>query len=477
MRSIFRYLWIPVVLFLLHSCSVTQEYQSPELIQQDYFRTDSLAKDSLSGDSLTIADISWTEMFTDSLLQEYINKALVNNIDIRVAMEQIKAAEAYLRQSKYAYHPSVSAGLNYTGSILSKNGSQGSIVQATGNRFFDNFDLSANLSWEADIWGKIRSQVEATEASYLQSVAAHKAIKTNLIAAIATTYYQLLAIDEQIEVTQRTIETRKRSLETTEALKEAGVGFITSVAVEQTRAQYLAAQSIIIDLRKQERLLENTLCLLMGDPPNAIQRTDLDAQNITTDLKIGVPVQLLRNRPDVMAAEQNYRYAFEMRNVAYTHFYPSLTIGASAGLQSLQLSNWLSLNSLFANVLGGLTAPLFNRYMLKTQYAVARIQQEQARLHFKGTLLRASKEVSDALYAYSSASDKLILKRQEHLLLEQAIEDSQALLESGFNNFSYLEVLRAQQSALGASLDVINARLAQLRSIVSLYEALGGGWK
>ncbi len=472
MRSLYRITGILVVALTLQSCFVAKKYERPDVIKHQYFRTDSLPKDSLS-----MAEVSWKTMFTDPLLQQYIEKALTNNVDIRVAIQQIAIAEAYVKQGKAGYFPTLSAGTQYTLAYPSKNGQQGALMSSTGRDHFNQYELSANLSWEADIWGKIRSQKRAYVASYLQTVAAHKAVTTQLVAGVASTYYQLLALDKQISVTQKTVQTRKSSWETTKVLKESGVGGVTSVAVEQTQAQYINAKALLVDLQKQARVLENTLCLLMGEEPHHIERSSLEAQHITTELKVGVPVELLSNRPDVIVAEDSYRRAFEMTNVARANFYPSLTIGASGGLQSLTLDNWFDANSLFANILGGLTAPIFQGRKIRTQYEVAQAQQEQARLQYRGALLQASKEVSDALYAYQASTKKIKLKEAEYNLLSKAVDDSQALLKSGYNNFSYLEVLRAQESALNASLQVINTRVNQLISIVDLYQALGGGWR
>lgn len=472
MKSI-KVLGVAAGLMLMQSCFVAKDYKSPEnIIEQESFRTD-----SLSSDSLTMADVSWKDIFTDQYLQLYIDRALENNVDIRIALQQISAAEAYVKQGKAGYLPSLNAGADYTLSYPSKNGTQGAQLAQTGKDHIEIFNLSGNLSWEADIWGKIRSQKRAFDASYLQTIAAHQAVKTSLISAIASTYYQLVALDNQIEITQETVETRKSSLETTKSLKEAGAANVTSLAVQQTEAQYLEAKSILIDLENQSRLLENTISLLMGDEPHAIERSSLADQEITTELTVGVPMQLLSNRPDVIAAESEYRQTFEMTNVAKSNFYPSLTIGASGGLESLKLDNWFDANSLVGNVLGGLTAPIFNGRQIRTQYEVSKIQQEQAKLNYRGVLIQASKDVSDALYNYQAATKKIGLKTNQKDLLEKAAEDSQELLKSGYNNFSYLEVLTAQENVLNANLDLINARVSQLNSMVSLYEALGGGWK
>src|SRR5690606_25497211 len=206
---------------------------------------------------------------------------------------------------------------------------------ALGNTSLDQFDLSANLSWEADIWGRIRSNDRAMQAAYLQSVAGHQAVKTELIANIASVYYQILALDEQLRITEETIETRISSLETTRALKEAGT--VTEVGVQQTEAQLYRAQAVKVNLENNIRLLENTMSILLGNAPHQINRTTLDEQEDIPELMIGVPSELLRNRPDVIAAEYNLVNAFEFVNVARSSFYPSLRLTASGGFQSLDI--------------------------------------------------------------------------------------------------------------------------------------------
>lgn len=472
MKSFYKFLGVSIVLISLQSCLVSKEYERADVVQEKAFRTDSLVQDTT-----TIAAISWKEMFTDPKLQGYISHALENNVDNLIAVQQIKAAESYVKQGKAGYYPTLSVGAQYNVNALSKNGQQSALIQNTGSNRFDLFEVSGSLSWEADIWGKIRSQKRSYEASFMQAVATQQAIKTKLISSIASTYYQLLAIDQEIDLTKETIKLRKTSWETTEALQEAGIGGVTSIAVNQTKAQYLDAQAFLIDLQNQSRLMENTICILIGDEPHPIERSTLATQNVTTDLRIGVPAELLNNRPDVLVAENNYRATFEMTNVARAYFYPSLTISAGGGLQSTDISNWFSLNSIFGNLIGGIFAPIFNGRQIRTQYEVAETQQEQARLNYRGVLIQASKEVSDALYSYQSATQKIEIQKEEQELLDQAVEDSQDLLTSGFNNVSYLEVLTAQQNALNVGLAVINTRVVQLNSIVNLYESLGGGMK
>lgn len=447
------------------SCFTAKEYTRPkeELVTANYYRTDQLPQDSIS-----LAAISYEELFTDPQLQGYIKEGLKENIDIRIAIQQILISEAFLKQGKAGYIPTINGLAQYTHSELSENSQFGGQFDQ-----LDQYQLSGALSWEADIWGKIRSNERATQASYLQTVAAHKAVKSRLVANIASLYYQLLSLDEQVRITQETIETRENSLETTIALKEAGN--LTGVAIKQTEAQLYTAQGILIDLEKNRRLLENSLSILLGSDPRDIPRGTLEDQSITAQLKTGFPAQLLANRPDVMAAEYNLVNAFQLTNVANSKFYPSLTLSANVGLQSLDIDDLFSASSLFSTLVGGLTQPILNGRKIRTEYEVAQAQQEQAKLDFRQALLQAGKEVSDALYSYEAATAKMDVKAKEYDAYTLATDYSEELLQNGLAN--YLEVLRARENALTSSLDMVTARNNQLQSVVDLYEALGGGWQ
>lgn len=462
--KIIRGFILAIAALSLQSCFVAKEYSRPDtVINEHLFRTDQLSQDSLS-----MAQVSWKEIFTDQKLQNYIEEALVNNMDIRIAIKQMDIANAYFKQGKAGYFPVLNANATAAHQKFSEQSQMGRQISSV-----NQFEISGGLSWEVDIWGKIRSNKRAAEASYLQTIAAHQAVKSRLIANIASLYYQLMALDEQIRVTEETVRTRSESLETTQALKEAGN--VTEVGVKQTEAQVYTAQAILIDLKNQVRLLENTFSILLGSHPQNIDRNSLKDQNLDIDLRIGIPTELLSNRPDVMASEYGLIQAFEMTNVARSNFYPSLTLTASGGLQSMELNQLFDTKSLFANIVGGLAQPILNGRRIKTQFEVSEAQQEQALLQFQLALLNAGKEVSDALFSIEAAEEKIKVKEKENDAYELASEYSQELLNNGFGN--YLEVLTAQERALSSNLDMINAKNARLQAIVNLYEALGGGWQ
>ncbi|WP_127846111.1 TolC family protein [Psychroflexus aestuariivivens] len=464
MKIIFKSIFIIFISFSLQSCFVAKDYERPEEITDELkFRTENIETDTNN-----IAKLSWKNIFEDEVLQQHIDEALENNQDIRIALQQIQIANSYFKQGKAGYYPSLNVNGEYTHQELAPNSQFGSFFSS-----LDQYELSASLSWEADIWGKIRSNKRAFQAQYLQTQAAHKAVKTELIANVASAYFQLMALDEQIKTTEITIENRKNSLEVTKALKDAGN--VNSVAVNQTKAQLHTAEAILLDLENDTKLLENTLSILLGKTPEKIVRNSFENQNVNDSLMTGVPSDLLENRPDVIQAEYQFINAFEMTNVAKSNFYPSITISATSGLQSLSLSDFISGNSIFATFIGGLTQPIFNRRQIKTEYEVAQSEQKQAFLNFEKTLITASKEVSDAILNYEYAKKKIKIKTSEYEAYQSAVEDSQELLKNGLAN--YLEVLNARENSLNTKLDLINAELTKYNAMIDLYRSLGGGWQ
>lgn len=457
--------FILILLLFLQSCFVSKNYERPSLKEIDnLYRTDNLQTDSIS-----MGTLSWRQLFTDAFLSEYIEEGLANNLDVRIALQQIAAADALLKQGKAGNLPSLTTRATLTHLELARNSQFGSFFSGA----LDQYEFSGILSWEADIWGKIRSTKRATQASYLQQVAAHKAIKTQLIAQITSTYYQLVALDEQAKITSQTIENRKKSLETIKALKDAGN--VNQVAVDQTAAQLYNAQALLIDIEKNIYWSENVLSILLGKPAQAIARGNLEEQQLNPDLRLGFPALLLRNRPDVIAAEYNLVNAFELTNVAESNFYPSFTFSATSGFQSIVFDQWFSSGSIFSTLVGGIAQPIFNRRQIKTQYAQAKAQQEQSLLNFEKTLLTAGKEVSDALFEFDAESRKFEFRQKEVEALRKAEVNSEELLNNGYA--TYLDLLTARQNALNAELNVVENKLQQLQAVVSLYRALGGGWQ
>ena len=465
--TIHKIILIFFVSFLVVSCHTRQNYQrANDVVDEKLFRTDALPKDSLS-----MANLSWKEIFTDAVLQKHIAKALENNLDIRIALQNIASAEAYLKQSKAAYQPTISVGPDYSFNTSSLNTQFGQIVGE--RRYINQFDITANLGWELDLWGKLKGQEKAQYAAYLSSVAAHQNVKSNLVASIATAYYQLLTFDEQKKIFSNTIEIRKKNLETTKALKEAGI--VSEVAVQQSEALVYNAEASLVTLDVQIQMLENTISLLMGEPSHEIERTSLSTQNFALNTDVGYPSALLANRPDVKQAEFNLMNAFELTNAAKAQFYPSLRITGSTGVQSVDIDKLFSGNSVFANVLVGLAQPILNKRQIRTNYEVSLANQERAYLNFRKTILNAGNEVSDALKMYNAQDQFIAFKKKELSAYDKSVEFSQELVNYGMAN--YLEVLNANVNKLNAEINIANAQYSKLQAGVELYRALGGGWR
>jgi len=333
--------------------------------------------------------------------------------------------------------------------------------------------LGLSTSWEADIWGKLSSTKRAALATYLATDAAKQAVQTQLIADIANNYFLLLSYDKSLEITQQTLEARIKNVETIKALKEGAI--VTGAAVVQSEANRYAAEVLIPDIKQDIRETENALNILLGQAPGPIERGVLGEQQTPENLAIGLPSQLLQNRPDVRQAEFNFRVAFENTNLARTYFYPSLTLTASGGFSNLEIKNFFD-NSIFYSIIGGLTQPLFNQGVNKARLTTAQSQQVQALNSFQQSLLVAGQEVSNAMYSYQMAVEKEDSRKKQIESLEKAVDFTQQLLEYS-SATNYTDVLTSEQNLLSAQLNGINDNLQKLQALVDLYRALGGGWK
>lgn len=446
-----------------HSCKVTETYQNPKIEQS----RQNLFREKTSSDSLSVANVSWNQIFTDNKLQNIIRKTIANNLDLKVAVAKIQEADAIFKQSKLQNLPSLDA---VAGIKETKNSSA-----AQANTFVMpdllNYQLGISTGWEVDIWGRIASLKRSAYAGFLQTDAAKRAVQTELVAQAASFYYQLLSLDKQLEITKQTIELRKKDVETVQALMTAA--YLTGADVEQSKANLYSAQLSVPDLELQIQQTENALSILMNDNPQAVERNRLDDQQIYTDLKTGVPTSLLKNRPDVQAAELTFRQAFENKNMALAQVYPTFSITGTLGLSSRTLENFFT-NSLFYTVGGTLTQNIFQMGNRKTQVKVMEARKMQAYYTFEKTLLTAGSEVSNALLSYQKAKEKEDTRQLQIQSLEKALEFNKELLTYS-SHVNYVNVLTSEQSLLAAKLSAVNDKLQQLKAVTEFYRALGGG--
>ena len=445
---------------LLLSCSTSRHYQ------RETISTDGLFG-SHATDTANLAGRPWQEIFNDAYLEELVAEGLSNNLNLQMAIQSVREAEAYFLQSRASLLP----GINARGTGTYQRNPES--IYPDGPREASTYQLGVEASWEVDLWGKLSSSKRSAYANLLATDAGRKAVETRLISNIATAYYSLAALDAKLAITRQTVKNNMDLVETMKVLKESGR--VTGAAIVQSEAARYAAEVTIPDLEQQIRETENMLCLLLGRTPGPVERGSLPDQTAVSMLNTGVPSQLLDNRPDVMQAEYLVISAFEMTNNARAYFYPALTLTASTGFAATALDELLDPASFAANVLGGLTAPVFNKRANTTRLNVAKAQQESALLGLRNTLLTAGQEVNNALGLYESTVKKIDLRQQQLIALEKSVEYTKELLNYG--SATYTEVLNAQQSLLAAQLNNVNDHLQQLNAVVSLYRALGGGWK
>jgi NodT family efflux transporter outer membrane factor (OMF) lipoprotein len=451
------------VIAVVASCSVTATYEQPKDLQKD-----NLYRSEKSQDTTSMANLPWRALFKDSILKNLIATGLQQNYELKIAEAQMKSATASLKQSKLAFLPTLSIEPE-----VSQNRTS-SAVSTIASTNYTLYDLTASSSWELDIWGKLNSTKKSYLASYLKSDAYKRAVQTTLISSIASSYYQLLAYDEQIAILEKTLKSREKEVEIVKALKEGAI--VTGADVVNSEASWHAAEVQIPDLKQSRRELENSLSLLLAIPSDSIPRSKLISEDIEVALTTGVSSQLLANRPDVQAAEYSFRNAFELTNVAKTYFYPSLTISASGGWATANTLQSFFNGTFYGSVLGGLSQPIFNQGLNKQRLKTAQATQEEAYYNFQIALLTAGQEVSNALYSYQMAEEKQKSRTLQIIALEKASDFTMELLKYTTDT-NYTDVLTAQQNLLAAQLNNISDKLQKQQAVIELYRALGGGWK
>ncbi|QES88502.1 efflux transporter outer membrane subunit [Rhizosphaericola mali] len=440
-------------------------------VENAYFR-----KIKTTSDTGNIADLEWRQYFRDTTLQNLIAKGIANNYDMQLALKKIAASHATLNQAKLLQLPTLSFGVTSQSSTPSKNSLNGiSLSSFLGQKHIEDYNAAFNLGWEADIWGKLRLRKDVALTEYLQMYEAQKVIQTQIVASIAEGYYNLLMLDAQMKITQSNLALSDTTLNITKLQWTAGLA--TNLAVQQATAQKQSVAVLIPKLKQDIALQENALSILIGEmPKNILRNRQLADISIPTSLDAGVPADLVSRRPDVRNQELNLRIANAQIGIAQAEMYPSLTISANGGLNSFKASNWFEMPaSLFGNILGGLTQPLFQRGTLATNLKLAKNQREQNVLKFRQTVLNAVGEVSDALVQIDQLKNQFASETEQVKTLQSAIHNAQLLFRSGLAN--YLEVITAQGDALQAELNLSSIKRQQLSASVTLYRSLGGGWK
>lgn len=466
-----KYIHLIFITIILTACNVGKKIEKPDVPLPAQFNNNPSFADTSS-----IADIEWKDFFSDTNLTGLISSGIQYNFDMQLALKRIDIARQQVIQTGFLWFPSIDLRVGGQYNRPSNNSLNGlSASNFLGKKTIENYQAGVNLSWEADIWGKIRKQKETALAQYLQTNEAAKAVQTQLVADIAQGYFNLQILDKQLEITRRNLSLSDSFLTATQLLKDAGE--INALAVQQAAAQKETAAQLIPQLEQQIAIQENTLQLLTGQLPGRINRSAaLSTALFDKQLSPGLPVALISRRPDVRSQELSLTIANARVGIAQANMYPALNITAGGGLESFKSSNWFNIpNSLFGLVAGSVAQPLFLRRELKTQYEIAKVEREQAVIRFRQSVLQATTEVSNALIQYDKLNEQKLIAVNQADTLRAAVRNAQLLFKSDMAN--YLEVITAQSNALQAELNVAALQRAQLNSVVELYRSLGGGWK
>ena len=462
---------IPLFFLMLSACSTVEEYSQPDPgIPGMYRGADK--PDSASVAAPFSGTVPYRAFFVDPTLINLIDAAIENNHDLQVAVKNIEYASLALKQSKLGNIPTLDFQVSGSRSTTSD---YSSTALSTGEESVEDYNASFLLSWEADIWGKIRNTRKAALAEYLRTVEARKAVHTRLVADVAEGYYNLLLLDAQLDVTKKNLALAETTLSMMRLQYDAGL--VTSLAVEQQEARTFGIQSSIARIEQGIAVQENALSVLCGRMPERIARTaklsELSAEN---SFSPGVPALLLSNRPDVKTAEMALMKAHAESGVASAKLYPSFSISAEAGANALEASDWFNFpGSLFSFVQGAVLQPVFQQGKLRTAYKQSKVARDKEEILFRKVVLDAVREVSDALVAIQKLENREKAVEKQERILRQSVDNANFLFKSGLAD--YLEVITAQSNALDASLSLADIHRQRLDARTELYRALGGGWE
>lgn len=441
----------------LSGCGLYRKYQRPT-IQTSVYRGDQI--DSLSRDTTSFGQTPWRTLFTDVHLQALIEKALQQNVDLLTAHLSTQQAEAQLRSARLSFLPSLSLAPS-----ISANKTEGLPASYS-------YTLPVQASWQIDLFGSLLNASRSTQVQLLRAQAYQQLVRSRVIANVANSYYTLLMLDRQLQLSRSAAELAAHTLEVMKAQKEVGRAMESSV--QSAQANLHAVEASIPEIKRQITTMENALALLLGESPRTYPRSSLQAQQLPSSFALGVPVQLLSARPDVRVAELALAGCYYQTNSARAAFYPSLNISGSAGWTGALGEAVSNPMKFIASALGSLAQPLFAHGKLVAGLRVAQAEEEKARLAFQQSLYNAGAEVSNALALYQASEAKVKAETLQVESLEKNVEIVEMLFKTGKAS-SYLEVITAQQSLLQAQLSLVQDSFSRMQAVVNLYNALGGG--
>lgn len=459
MKNLFYILGCSVA---LTGCGVMSNYERPQSLSEgleNLYRDTTANAAALKADTVNFGNTPWQEVFTDPQLQALINTALKNNTDLRTAEYAVEQARIGLKVSRLAYYPSITFN------------PQGNIASWDFNKATKTYNVPVSASWQFNLF-QLRNNKKQAETNLEMGKAYKQAARTSIIAAVANLYYTLQMLDEQLKTTQATVDIWAENVRAMELMKQGAMA--NEAAVGQTKANYYNLLTTIPALKQSISQAENALCSILHEAPHAIARGTFNADAFPASYSTGIPLQLLANRPDVHAAEMKLASAFYGVNMAKGSFYPTLTIGGTAGWTNAAGGAIVNPGKILASAFASLTQPIFANGKLRAQLKLSKISYESAMLEFEQTLLNAGQEVSDALAVYQSAQQQQALREKQVETLTNTLENTQQLFRYSTGT-SYLETLTAQQSLIQAQLNLISDKFDKVQAVISLYQALGGG--
>ncbi len=462
-----KYTYIVFVSLLLTSCLISKKYQRPNLNLPGQYRN---VKNSIP-QTQDILMHQPRSFFKNTILLQLLDSAFLKNSDLLLAVQNIALAEKTLSMVKLNYLPELNAQMNVSYNKVSENSLTG---QSGGQRETKDFNLSAGLSWEVDIWGKIKNEKKEALANYLKTDEVRKAVQTKLVADIAKGYYNLLMLDEQLNIANKSMELSDSTLQIMKIQYQVGDANI--LGVKQVEAQLEGNKMLVSQIEQSISLQENALSVLCGNYAGPVSRKLEDNGEFDSTPSEGYPASLLSSRPDIKAAELSLQAANARVGLQQAAMYPSINISPSGGFNSLTSSNWFSVPaSLFGTAAGGITQPIFNRRKLRTQYEQALIEREKEVIIFRQAVLEGYAQVSDALKNKEEIEKQFIFALNKEKVLKDNISSIKVLFATGAAN--YLDIITVQSAYLEARLQSAKLSMEKVQANVELFCALGGGWQ
>ena len=446
---------VAVMGMTLTGCGIYDKYESKATVPSDVFGS------SVKTQGTSMAQMSWREFFTDPNLQELIEQALANNVDLNSARIAVGKAEASLKVAKMAYLPSLYFA------------PQGTIASFDRSAASKTYNLPLQLQMDIDVFGSITNKKRASKAVLLQAQIQEEAVRANLISVTAQQYYMLQVLDLQLHILTATDSLWNASLETQKALYENGKSY--STAVNQMESSYLNVKTQIIDTRRNILSTENALCSLLGITPQHIKRTAWGGYPLTANITTGVPADLLQYRPDIRMANHAMEEAFYNTQAARSAFFPTITLSGTAGWTNSAGGMVIDPGKLLLSAVGQLTQPIFARGQLKGNLKVKQLTEEDLQKKYVQTVIDAGNQVNEALADCQAAFDKHDYYHRQIAVLQDAYTGTHELMDNG--KASYLEVLTAQENLLSAQLNEAMNMYDGAQGVIALYIALGGATK